>query len=192
MSGRQVAQGRPPSQGLVAYDAQVDDALALARELAAELGRMIPRAGEVMSLEQRSQTRRLGQRQSSIEEKTRGLSRELGGRDESVPGARQARAELEEIADQMRETVEDLGRGLPHEGAGRAGEIADRLARLRQKVGQRSGGSLHSSRELVRIPNADEYKAPREWRQELMEAMRERAPEKFRDEVRRYYEELVR
>jgi hypothetical protein len=44
----------------------------------------------------------------------------------------------------------------------------------------------------VRIPNADEYKAPREWRQELMEAMRERAPEKFRDEVRRYYEELVR
>jgi hypothetical protein len=25
-----------------------------------------------------------------------------------------------------------------------------------------------------------------------MEAMRERAPEKFRDEVRRYYEELVR
>jgi hypothetical protein len=44
----------------------------------------------------------------------------------------------------------------------------------------------------VRIPGADEYRAPREWREELMEAMREQAPEKFRDEVRRYYEELVR
>jgi hypothetical protein len=44
----------------------------------------------------------------------------------------------------------------------------------------------------VRIPDADAYRAPREWRQELMEAMREKAPEKFRDEVRRYYEALVR
>jgi hypothetical protein len=192
LSRRQVAQGRPPAQNLVAYDAQVGDATALARELAADLGRMVPRAAEVMSSEQRSQTRRLGQRQSSIEEKTRGLSREVGGREESVPGARQASAELDEIADQMRETVEDLGRGSPHEGAGRAGEIADRLARLRQKVGQRASAGAHASRELVRIPNADEYKAPREWRQELMEAMRERAPEKFRDEVRHYYEELVR
>ena len=44
----------------------------------------------------------------------------------------------------------------------------------------------------VRIPGADESNAPREWRQELLDAMKEKAPERFRDEVRRYYEELVR
>ena len=59
-------------------------------------------------------------------------------------------------------------------------------------MGQKPGESSRASREPVRIPDADESKAPREWRQELMEAMRERAPEKFRDEVRRYYEELVK
>jgi hypothetical protein len=59
-------------------------------------------------------------------------------------------------------------------------------------MGQRPLNSERSAREPVRIPGADEYRAPREWREELMEAMREQAPEKFRDEVRRYYEELVR
>ena len=44
----------------------------------------------------------------------------------------------------------------------------------------------------VRIPGADESTATRAWRQELMDAMKEKAPERFRDEVRRYYEELVR
>ena len=47
-------------------------------------------------------------------------------------------------------------------------------------------------RDPVRIPGADESSAPRAWRQELLDAMKEKAPERFRDEVRRYYEELVR
>ena len=49
-----------------------------------------------------------------------------------------------------------------------------------------------SRHEPVRIPGADESTAPRAWRQELLDAMKEKAPERFRDEVRRYYEELVR
>jgi hypothetical protein len=192
LSGRQVALGRPPSQNLLSYDGQVDDATAVARELVADLARMIPHGGEVMSAEQKSRTRNLGQRQSGIEEKTRRLSRDLGNREESAPGAASAGAELGEIADQMGEAGQDLSQGSAHEGAGRASEIAERLARLRQNLGRRPTGGLHPSRDPVRIPNADEYQAPREWRQELMEAMRERAPEKFRDEVRHYYEELVK
>ena len=52
------------------------------------------------------------------------------------------------------------------------------------------GGEQH--RDPVRIPGADESSAPRAWRQELLDAMKERAPERYRDEVRRYYEELVK
>ena len=40
--------------------------------------------------------------------------------------------------------------------------------------------------------DADDSAAPRAWRQELLDAMKEKAPERFRDEVRRYYEELVK
>ena len=192
LAGRQVAQSRPPSQGLLGFDGQVDEAVGLARDLAADLARVVPRGGDVMSAEQRARTRNLGLRQGSIEDRTRGLSRELGGKTESVPGAEGTAAELEEIAGQMRQAGEDLQQGSAHEGAGRADEVAQRLAKLRQSMGRKPSEGSRASREPVRIPEADASKAPREWRQELMEAMREKAPEKFRDEVRHYYEELVR
>jgi phage shock protein A len=192
LAERQIAFSRPPSPNLLSFDGQVDEAAGLARELSADLAHMLPRGGEVMSPEQRARTENLGQRQASIEEKTRGLSHELGGKGESVPGAEGTASELEEIAGQMRQAGEDLQQGSAHEGAGRADEVAQRLAKLRQDMGQKPNAGSRESREPVRIPEADATKAPREWRQELMEAMREKAPEKFRDEVRRYYEELVR
>jgi hypothetical protein len=190
MSNRQLSQSRPGN--LSNYGVQVSEATGLARELAADLARIVPRGEEVMSSDQHARTHNFGQRQSSIEERTRSLSRDLGGREESVPGAGKAAVELEEIADQMRQAGQDLQQGDAHEGAGRVDEAASRLAKLRQSMGQRPSDGLRPSREPVRIPDTDASKAPREWRQELMEAMREKAPEKFRDEVRHYYEELVK
>jgi len=192
LTGRQRALGRTSSQGVSNFDGQVDDAAGLARELAAELGRVIPRGGDVMSSEQRARAHNLQQRESGIEERTRGLAHDIGSREESAAGAQQAAGELEEIAGQMRQTGQDFQDGAAHEGAGRAGEVAERLAQLRRSMGRNPGEGTRPSREPVRIPDADATKAPREWRQELMEAMREKAPEKFRDEVRHYYEELVR
>jgi len=192
VAGRQVARSREPSTNLRDFGDRVGDAAGLARELAADLARLVPRGGEVMSAEQRARTHNLGQRQGSVEERTRGLARELGGRGESVPRAEEAASELEAIAGQMRQAGQDLFQGAAHEGAGRASEAAERLARLRAGMHQRPSDGARASREPVRIPEADAYKAPREWRQELLEAMREKAPERFRDEVRRYYEELVK
>jgi hypothetical protein len=57
---------------------------------------------------------------------------------------------------------------------------------------ERTMGSAEKHRDPVRIPGADESSAPRAWRQELLDAMKEKAPERYRDEVRRYYEELVK
>jgi hypothetical protein len=57
---------------------------------------------------------------------------------------------------------------------------------------ERSMGGGKQQRDPVRIPGADESAAPRAWRQELLDAMKEKAPERYRDDVRRYYEELVR
>ncbi len=192
LANRPSAEARPPSRDLLSFAGNIGEATGLARELAADLARLVPPGAELMSLEQRMRTHSLGQRQSGIEDKTRSLSRELGGKEDVVPGAALAKAELEQIANEMRQTGDDLGQGDAHEGAGRAGEIAEQLARLRQGMGQSGATGGQASREPVRIPNAEDSRAPREWRQELMEAMRERAPEKFRDEVRHYYEELVK
>jgi hypothetical protein len=182
--------GKPTSSSFDSYAAQINEAGALAQDLAADLAKLVPRGDEALAPAQREQARGMGERQDSIGERTDRLAQELDKG--QVPGGDMASSELGGIAGQMRQASKDLRQGAAVEGAGRAQEAAERLAKLRESLGQRPMGSGQSAREPVRIPGADEYRAPREWREELMEAMREQAPEKFRDEVRRYYEELVR
>jgi len=58
---------------------------------------------------------------------------------------------------------------------------------------QRQGGNgRDSSQEKVELPDADAYQAPKEFRQDLLDAMKQGAPEKYKDQVKRYYEELVK
>ena len=44
----------------------------------------------------------------------------------------------------------------------------------------------------MEIPGADAYKVPDAFRKDLLDAMRQGAPEAYRAEVQRYYEELVK
>jgi hypothetical protein len=48
------------------------------------------------------------------------------------------------------------------------------------------------SGEKVEIPGADAHRSPEEFRRDLLEAMKQGAPEAYQAEVKRYYEELVR
>jgi hypothetical protein len=52
------------------------------------------------------------------------------------------------------------------------------------------GGRL--DKEPVRIPGADEYRAPKEFRQDILDAMKRSAPADYKDMVKKYYEELVK
>ncbi len=175
-----------------AFSAEMADAQKLAQELQDDLSKLVPRPEEAMSQQQRERSRGLGERQGSLQERGRQLADEMGKKAGGIPGADRTGEELKSIAERMGEAGGDLQRGSAKEGAGKAQEAADRLAKLRDGMGKRQMGRSQASREPVRIPGADESKAPREWRAELMEAMRERAPERFREEVRRYYEELVK
>jgi hypothetical protein len=111
-----------------------------------------------------------------------------------VPGAERAAEELRSVAEQMGQAGQDFRSHQVREGSGKAEDAADRLAKLRDQMQEtgKNGARGRRSREPVRIPGADDSQAPREWRQELLEAMRGKRPERFDDEVRRYYEELVK
>ena len=92
----------------------------------------------------------------------------------------------------MRQAAEMLKRSESKSAAAAERDAAERLAKLRDSMQERSMGGSKPRHDPVRIPGADESTAPRAWRQELLDAMKEKAPERFRDEVRRYYEELVK
>ncbi|MGC4122060.1 MAG: hypothetical protein QM765_47265 [Myxococcales bacterium] len=53
-------------------------------------------------------------------------------------------------------------------------------------------GEGRQNDEKVEIPNADQYTVPEEYRKDILDAMKQGAPEKYKDQVKRYYEEIVK
>ena len=170
----------------------VNDARAITREIAEDLEKILPRPSEMLTPEEREQARAQAERQSAIGNRTDETAAEAARRLGKMPELEKAESDLKGAGTRMRQAAEMLRKSESKPAAGAERDAADRLAKLRDSLQERSMGTGKQHHDPVRIPGADESTAPRAWRQELMDAMKEKAPERFRDEVRRYYEELVR
>ncbi len=185
--------GSGPRAAATKRAAEIAEASGLAAEIAADLRGMLPRPGEMLSPAEREAARAQSERQEGIGQRTDETARQAARRAAKVPGLDRTESELRASGERMRQAAEHLRRGEAQQALGAERDAADRLAKLRAEMEkERQLGRGKTQREPVRIPGADDSKAPREWRQELLEAMKEPAPERFRDDVRRYYEELVR
>jgi hypothetical protein len=170
----------------------VGEARGLAQEIADDLDKLLPRPQDTMSPAEREQARQQGDKQGAIGQRTDETADEAARRLGKMPGLENAEGELKSAAGRMRQAAEMLKRSESKSAAVAERDAADRLAKLRDSMQERSMGGSKPRHDPVRIPGADETTAPRAWRQELLDAMKEKAPERFRDEVRRYYEELVK
>jgi hypothetical protein len=97
----------------------------------------------------------------------------------------------------MGRAADALRAASPRESVGEEQQAAEQLARMRRDVQnerrpREGAGAGAAQRDPVRIPGADEFRAPRAFRQDLLEAMKREAPQEFREQVKRYYEELVK
>lgn len=153
-----------------------------------------------MTPEDRRLLERLRRRQEALAERARRLAEKAGQAAEQLPGRSgqamadglaEARPQMGRAADRMRQRDPS---GARHESRSaaetlqRAMEGAQGAARQRQAM-DRAG--LRD--EPIRIPGADEYRPPEEFREDILEAMkREQAPDGFGELVKRYYEELIR
>ncbi len=172
--------------------AAVGDARAIAQEIADDLDKLMPKPSETLTPEQRETARAQAEKQSAIGRRTDEVSEEAARRLGKMPGMEKAEGELKGAGARMRQAGELLRREESKPAATAERDAADRLAKLRDSMQERSMGGSEQHRDPVRIPGADDSSAPRAWRQELLDAMKEKAPERYRDEVRRYYEELVK
>ena len=76
-----------------------------------------------------------------------------------------------------------------------AGDASKKLGKLQEglRKAARNGVTRTKDDEPIRIPGADEYKAPEKFREDILDAMKNHeAPAGYDDRVRRYYEELIR
>jgi hypothetical protein len=172
----------------------VGEARALAQEIADDLAKLQPRASDMMTPQDREAARAQAERQAAIGKRTEDVAGEAERKLRGMPGMEKAEGELKSAGQRMRQ-ANDLLRKDDSRGAATAErDAADRLSKLRDSMQQdrQMANGRGKDKDPVRIPGADESAAPRAWRQELLDAMKEKAPERFRDEVRRYYEDLVR
>jgi len=143
----------------------------------------------------------LGQRQQATRKRTQELERELerktgpDGKPIALPP--QLADGLRQAGQHMDRAEAELERKDARDASGEEGQALDRLNKMQEQLQrerrpreQQAGGRL--DKEPVKIPGADEYRAPKEFRQDLLEAMKRAAPGPYREQVKRYYEELVK
>ncbi len=196
----QARVGDGPSASLRRDAKRIDETEGLARDIVSALERAEAERRPQLSEGDRKQTEELARRQQAAQQRGDALAKQLG--DKAAPGMASmpegVRGEVDGAGQAMRESSRQLGRPSPGRGAEAAGQAAERLDSARKQVSQaRRGGADDQSPsgkrdELVKIPGADDSAAPRAFREELMDAMKRGAPRHFEEQVKQYYEELVR
>jgi len=56
----------------------------------------------------------------------------------------------------------------------------------------RRGGSVRMQKERVLLPSEDQYQAPQEFREEILNAMKKQTPKDYQRMVMEYYRDLVK
>ncbi|WP_242360366.1 DUF4175 family protein [Anaeromyxobacter sp. SG17] len=216
---RQPALGTPRESIADAHRA-VDAAVPKAREIRDALSKMFPDPRSVLPPEAQKRLGELAKKQGALEQKAQGLQQKLGELMQQAPiFPQEAQAQLGESRGHMGEAAAELGNRNPQRGHGEQALALDALARFQKGLeeaakrqgqgggggmgfpfpfggeqggGEESGDGREASREKVKIPGAEAYKVPEEFRKDLLDAMRQGAPERYKGEVQRYYEELVK
>ena len=104
---------------------------------------------------------------------------------------------LREAGQHMERAEDDLRGQAPREAVGEEAQALEKLNQLKQQMQRErrpkdSRRAARMDKEPVRIPGADEFRAPKEFRQDLLDAMKRGAPAEYKEQLKRYYEELAK
>jgi hypothetical protein len=184
----------------------------LVREVNQALQQLFPPAGSMMSEADQQRLRQLAEEQQKLERRAQGLQRRMEEMSEMASlFDEEAMQQMEQAGQRMGEATQRMQQRDPARGYGEQQAALEQLQRFQQQmreaqrqrgkgrglplpmVAGRSGGQgTANSHEDVEIPDENQYQAPKEFRKDLLDAMKQGAPEKYQDQVKRYYEELVR
>jgi hypothetical protein len=196
------AQSKQLHEQLSADEAQ-------AREVAEKLHGLFPQAGQQMSDADKQQLGELTQKQGGLEKQGQQLQKQMEQLGEKAPiFDEEAMQQMEQAAQKMGEAGRQLKGRDTGKGYGEQQGALQALQGIAQQMqqGQRKGGKggmplpmrkqgksgSSASNEKVEIPDDDPTRAPRELRKDVMDAMKQGAPDRYRDQNKHYYEELVK
>ena len=173
---------------------------------------------EVFKQEELSELESLAEKQRQLESRTGKLKQkleELSGKTSAIgpkiiSDMEKASSAMDEASEELEEkrtepALEKEREALYYLGQGKEGlaSASKKLAELAKRAGkplvgflQPRGGTLPGGRMgfregYVKIPEAHEYQPPKEFRQELLEALKEKYPEIYKELIKQYYRRLT-
>lgn len=185
--------------------ARAEQARNLAGEIEAEIAKALPHPEDLLSPQERRQLSDLRAEQEALRRRSGEVGREFSKRGQQMKEEAPAMEQLGQQAGEllrkaqghMQKSEGELGRLAPRGAVAAQGQALDQLGQLQRQVQQArrprsEGAGSKSDREPVKIPGAEEYRAPKEFRQDILDAAKREAPVEYRDQVKQYYEELIR
>ena len=178
----------------------VERAAPVAKELIDELSQLSPRPDQIMSAEDQKGMERLRRREAMTKDRAKRLgerTKQLGG---DLPGdaAQELGKKLGGAVEQMGQADERMKGKDPSGTREATRSAADALAKARDRArsaARQAQEGTSAGDEPIRIPGADEYKAPEAFRKDLLDAMEkkgEKPPEGYGEMIKEYYKELVK
>ena len=176
----------------------IERAQPLADKLVDELEHMTPSPDDIMGGDDKRKMDGLRRKQANNLERAKKLA-ERAKSESGLPGdaGPALSKQVGDATSPMGTAEKRMGARDPSGARDSARSAAEALEKARKQAqsaarnAQAEGGSATGD-QPVRIPGADQYKAPAQFREQLLEAMKKRAPAGYDEQVRRYYEELVR
>ena len=170
----------------------------LAQKLADALDDAMPRSDENLSREDREQLGKLQERQRAVRRRLDEAMGKAQRRSQSgqSPMSGEGAQQMGEAGAHMDGAHQRLGDGEPRGALTEEQAAIEQLGGLKKKLSDArhppQSSSAQMDKERVEIPGADQYKAPREFRDQLMDAMKRPAPDAYRERVKKFYEEIAR
>ena len=178
------------------------------RDIQRKLQSLFPAAGSQLSWQDRQRLEQLTSEERSLERRAQELVQKMQALNQAAPlFGEQGVEQLSQVGERMASASERLEARDPARGYGEQKAALDGLEQLEQQLqqSQRGGGGLplplyaanqeggnDVSQQKVDIPDADPGGYFLDFRKDLLEAMKQGTPERYREQVKSYYEELVR
>jgi hypothetical protein len=186
-------------------------------EVARELQKLQPDPRQALTPGELGRLDELARRQLGLERQAGELQQKLSQLmqkapvfPQSTPGLLgESRGHMGQAAGELSQKNAQRGHGEQRAALDALGRLQQGLEQMAKRGGGQQGGGFpfpfgeqgqqgqegemgDPAPEKVEIPGSEAHRIPEEFRKDLMEAMKQGAPERYRGEVQRYYEELVK
>ncbi len=186
-----------------------------ASEVAQKLRDLFPQGGQQMSEQDRQQMNELSRNQKQLQQQAQQLQQQMEQIGERAPIFNEdSQQQMEQVGQHMQGAGEKLSGKDPSRGFGEQQGAVQGLRGIQQSIDdaakqggkggksakggipmpikRRGGRGRGTQNEKVEIIDEDPTAGSREFRKDVMDAMKQGAPDRYKDQNKKYYEELVK